>query len=159
MKKLFTIFLLFLLSLSIYANDKKVLGVFMNDGTMVCFSLNEKPVITFVDDAVKVVSTSQEALIKRSLVDHFEFLAEMPTDINDVEDESTVGGKIDLDGNTIHVSGLQQGSSVRIFSVSGELLTVSVVGNDGTVTISVDSLPRGIYLVNYNETTIKFMKR
>lgn len=76
MKKLLIIFMIFLLSASVYAQEKKVLGIYMTDGTMVCFLLNEKPVLAFVDDAVKVVSTSEEALIKRSLVDHFEFLAE-----------------------------------------------------------------------------------
>ena len=91
MKKLIVLFLIFLLSASVYAQEKKVLGIYMNDGTMVCFHLNEQPVLTFVDDAVKIVSTSEEALIKRSLVDRFEFLAEVPTGINDVKENSGVG--------------------------------------------------------------------
>jgi hypothetical protein len=159
MKKLLIIFMIFLLSASVYAQEKKVLGIYMTDGTMVCFLLNEKPVLTFVDDAVKVVSTSEEALIKRSLVDHFEFLAEVPTDINDVKENSGVGENLELDGDAIRVSGLPQGCKVQVYSVNGQAQITAVAGEDGNVTLQLGSLSKGIYLVNYNETTIKFIKR
>ena len=159
MKKLLIIFMIFLLSASVYAQEKKVLGIYMTDGTMVCFLLNEKPVLTFVDDAVKVVSTSEEALIKRSLVDHFEFLAEVPTDINDVKENSGVGENVELDGDAIRVSGLPQGCKVQVYSVNGQAQITAVAGEDGNVTLHLGSLSKGIYLVNYNKTTIKFIKR
>ena len=159
MKKWLIIFMIFLLSASVYAQEKKVLGIYMTDGTMVCFLLNEKPVLTFVDDAVKVVSTSEEALIKRSLVDHFEFLAEVPTDINDVKENSGVGENVELDGDAIRVSGLPQGCKVQVYSVNGQAQITAVAGEDGNVTLQLGSLSKGIYLVNYNKTTIKFIKQ
>ena len=159
MKKLIVLFLIFLLSASVYAQEKKVLGVYMNDGTTVCFLLNEKPVLTFVEDAVKIVSTSEEALIKRSLVDRFEFLAEVPTGINDVKENSGVGENLEFRGDAILVSGLPKGCKVHVYSVNGLAQITAVAGEDGDVTLQLGSLSKGIYLVNYNETTIKFIKR
>lgn len=158
MKKLIFAFLIFLFSASMYAQEKKVLGVFMNDGTSVCFYLSELPVVTFVDDAVKIVSAYEEALIERSDVDRFEFLADKPTSVGDVE-EDVVNENFELDGSTIRVSGLVPGSEVRVFSVNGQLHMTAVAGKSGDVALGLDSLSKGVYLVNYNETTIKFIKR
>lgn len=162
MKKLFFAFMLFLFSVSMYAQKKNVLGVFMNDGTAVCFYLSEQPLVTFVDDNVKIVSASEEAMIKRSLVKRFEFLDAIPAGIEDVIEEENNGSvreNVEFTAETIHVSGLGAGRKVQVFSLNGILLMTGVAGNDGNVTFSLDSLSPGIYVINYNETTIKFIKR
>lgn len=161
MKKQFFAFLIFCFSASMHAQEKKVFSVLMKDGTSVCFYLSEQPLVTFVDDAVKIESASEEALVKRSLVERFEFLAEMPTVIEDVEADNDAGIRegFELTGNAVVVNGLAAGCKVQLFSVDGKAMMFAVAAEDGNVTLSLDALSQGVYLVNYNETTIKFIKR
>lgn len=156
MKKVLLLFLLFFLSATTYAQRKSVLSVLMKDGTSVCFYLSELPVVTFVDDDVKIVSSTEEAQVKRTLVDHFEFLDEMPTDVDELEGTSET---FELTANTIYVGGLDEACKVQVFSLNGRVVLSGVAGNDGSVKLSLASLSSGVYLVNYNETTIKFIKR
>lgn len=161
MKNILFAFMLFCLSASVSAQEKSVLSVLMNDGTNVCFYLSEQPVVTFVEDAVKIVSDTEEALIERALVNRFEFLAEMPTGIEDVEEleEKSARESFELAGNVISISGLSAGCVVKLYSINGQVLLSAVAGEDGKATLLLDSFSQGIYIVNYNETTIKFIKR
>ena len=157
MKKLLLLFLLFTFSLLAYSQEKNVLGILMKDGTSAYFLLEEKPLITFVDEDVCIVSETDKAVIKRTLVDHFEFTDKMPTGIEDVKDK-VANGKFELAGNVIHLSGLASGCKVQVFSINGQAVSSAVANEQGAVVIPIDSLPSGIYLVNYNEITIKFIK-
>ncbi len=159
-KILFTLtFVLF--AASIHAEEKSVLSVLMKDGTNVCFYLSEQPLVKFAGDDVKIISTTEEATIPRTLVDHFEFLNEMPTAIDEIEmaEDKTLSNHVVLSGDKISVSGLISGGCVRLFSLKGQQLASIAADSNGHAQFSAESLPAGIYLINYNETTIKFVKR
>lgn len=158
MKKLLLSLLLFTFSALTFAQKKDVLGIFMKDGTSVYFLLAEKPLITFENSDVKVVSSTDEAVLVRSQVDRFEFVADVPTDVEDVQEE-VEREKFELTRNAIHLSGLTPGCKVQLFSIGGQSILATAANENGAVTISIDSLPAGIYLVNYNEITIKFIKQ
>ncbi|MBR4847797.1 MAG: T9SS type A sorting domain-containing protein [Bacteroidaceae bacterium] len=158
MKKLLLSLLLFTFSALTFAQKKDVLGIFMKDGTSVYFLLAEKPLITFENSDVKVVSSTDEAVLVRSQVDRFEFVADVPTDVEDVQ-EKVEREKFELTRNAIHLSGLTPGCKVQLFSIGGQSILATAANENGAVTISIDSLPAGIYLVNYNEITIKFIKQ
>ena len=158
MKKLLFSLLLLTFSALTFAQKKDVLGIFMKDGTSVYFLLEEKPLITFENSDVKVVSSTDEAVLVRSQVDRFEFVADVPTDVEDVQ-EKVEREKFELTRNAIHLSGLTPGCKVQLFSIGGQSILATAANENGAVTISIDSLPAGIYLVNYNEITIKFIKQ
>ncbi len=158
MKNLLLSLLLLTFSALTFAQKKDVLGIFMKDGTSVYFLLEEKPLITFENTDVKVVSSADEAVLERSQVDRFEFVNEIPTAIEDVEEEVN-REKCELTHNAIYLSGLAPGCKVQLFSIGGQSILATSANGDGTATITIDSLPAGIYLVNYNENTIKFIKQ
>ena len=157
MKKLIFALFLFLFSVSVHAQEKKVLSILMKDGSQTYFLLKEKPSLTFTESDVVIVSASNEATVKRSLVDRFEFIAELPAGIDGVE-EGTVRENVELTGDAVCINGLEAGCKVQLFSLDGRAVLSAVAGECGCVTISLAPLPSGVYLVNYNETTIKFMK-
>ncbi len=161
MKKILLVFMLFSFSISAFGQAKDVLSILMKDGTSVYFLLQEKPCITFVGDDVKVVSDTDEAVMKRSLVDHFEFVAEIPSGIEEIEevDEKTARDSFELTGNAVHVSGLNPGCKVQLYSINGQAVLSAVANEAGSATIHIGALSPGIYLVNYNEITIKFIKQ
>lgn len=158
MKKLLFVFMLFAFSLSAFGQGENVLSILMKDGTSVYFLLKEKPCITFGDDDLKVVSDTDEAVMKRSLVDHFEFVAEVPSGIEEVE-ENAARESFELSGDAVHVSGLTPGCKVQLYSVNGQSVLSAAANEAGAATIHIGSLSSGIYLVNYNEITIKFIKQ
>lgn len=158
MRKLLFAFLLFSISSFIYAQEKNVLSVLMKDATSVYFLLVEKPVITFENSDVKIVSSKKEAVIARDFVDSFEFIEEIPSSVDDVEDK-VVDESFELSGDVIHVGGLTPGCVVKLFSINGQMLISEVAKEDNGVTLQLDTLPAGIYIVNYYDTTIKFIKR
>ena len=63
-----------------------------------------------------------------------------------------------LAGDAVYISGLTPGCKVQLLSVNGQVLASEVAGENGSVTLQLEALPSGIYLVNYYETTIKFIK-
>ena len=88
----------------------------------------------------------------------FEFVDEIPTSVNEVEKE-VAADRFELTGNSICIEGLAPGCAARLYSIRGEMLVSAVADDNGSLTLSFESLPSGVYVVNYNETTIKFMKR
>lgn len=154
-KLLFAIMLISFSAIS-FAQNKEVLSILMKDGSQVCFLLAEKPLITFAGDDVKVVSDTDEAVIKRENVEKFEFIEELPSSVGNVDEQ--VRENFELAGNVIHVSGLEPGCKVLLYKVNGELVMSAVANDGGAAVISIDALSKGVYLVNYNETTIKFIK-
>lgn len=159
MKKILLTFMLFAFAATMFANEKNVLNIIMKDGTSVYFLLAEKPYITFRNDEVKIVSDTDEALVKRTLVERFEFVDEIPTGIEDVEEQDEqLRAKFRLDGDAVYITGLASGSKVVLYAMDGRVVTTSVAAADGCVTLSLNTLPSGIYIVKYNDTAIKFIK-
>lgn len=159
MKKILLTFMLFSFAATMFANGKDVLSVLMKDGTSVYFLLAEKPYITFQNDEMKIVSDTDEALVKRTLVERFEFVNEIPTGIEDVEEQDEqLRANFKLDGDAVYITGLASGSKVVLYAMDGRVVNSSVAAADGCVTLSLNTLPSGIYIVKYNDTAIKFIK-
>ena len=159
MKKILLTFMLFSFAATMFANGKDVLSVLMKDGTSVYFLLAEKPYITFQNDEMKIVSDTDEALVKRTLVERFEFVNEIPTGIEDVEEQDEqLRANFKLDGDAVYITGLASGIKVVLYAMDGRVVTTSVATADGCVTLSLNTLLSGIYIVKYNDTAIKFIK-
>lgn len=143
-----------------FAQKEKTLNVLMKDGTSVYFFLKELPIATFADDVVKIVSSTNEATIKRTLVEKFEFVDKQLPETNDIEDIEEVikNDRFEITDNAIRVEGLESGCVVRLYSINGQAIMSAVADDNGCVTLSLDALSSGIYLVNYNEITIKFIR-
>lgn len=61
-------------------------------------------------------------------------------------------------GQSLTVSGCRAGLRLQIIDMSGSE-RLSQMTSDGRTTIDVSRLPSGVYLLNVDETTIKFLKR
>lgn len=152
--------LFFLLPSLSFAQDKKVLAVYLKDETSVYFLLSEKPLVTFVDDAVRIVSDTNEATIERSFVNEFKFIHEIPAKIETIPDtdEHSTNEHYELTRNAVIVEGLLPGRIVRLISLDGKVIKSTAADDNGNVTISIDSLSPNIYIITFSETAIKFIK-
>lgn len=155
---LITLFLL--LPAMSFAQNKKVLAVYLKDDTAVYFLLMEKPVITFVNDSVQIISDTNEAKVKRSSVNEFKFLNEIPTKIEHLTeaDDQFTREHYKLSKDAIVIEGLVPGNNVCLLSLDGKVIISTSALENGIVTISLDTLSSGIYIITYNKTAIKFIK-
>lgn len=124
------------------------------------FSLSEVRKITFSTDGFDVVLKGDDASLtsfKFETVGKLTFADE--TSVNSVLNEAKL---IRVAPNPVrdylHITGCDQlsGNDLAIYSVSGQniLKINNWDGND----IDVSHLPEGIYIVNINSTTLKFVK-
>ena len=155
MRKVVLLLFLSLLSGFMYAQEELALCLSMRDGSSVSFFLNEKPQISFVADSVKVVSTATLAKVKRSEVLDIKFKMEATNSIEEISEKGT----FEIDGDFIRVANLKPSCIVKVFSVEGRVVMSQTADEDGSAVIPLVSLPQGVYLLNYNELTIKFIKQ
>ena len=155
MKKLFLLLFVFLISGMAYAQKDRVLSLSMYDGTSVTFFLKDKPRVTFEGDYVEVVAETSQSKIKRSDVAEIKFLYE---EDNAGIDETKVNETVGIGNEYVFVGNLQTGCSVKVLSVDGRLVIDEAADENGSVTISLSALSAGIYILNYNNTTIKFIR-
>lgn len=58
----------------------------------------------------------------------------------------------------LYVDGINAGETIRIFSLDGQMLLASTAGNV-TISLSVESLSNGVYLLQIGTEIVKFIKQ
>ena len=146
--------LLLLLSVKISASDDTTLVLEMRDGSTANFLLVEKPTITFTGEFVKIVSEFCSAEFTRSCVRKYHFCDQTPNAVTETLLKSTVA----FDDNILVISDVPENTVIKIYTVSG-VLAKSLTVIDGNCSVSLDELITGTYVVSFNNTTFKFLKK
>ena len=153
-KYLLTAFLL-LFVVNISAVERTTLIVDMRDGSHATVALLEQPTITFEGDMMTIVSSKSTMEFKRADVKRYRFHRR---EITSVEDQPVVLSQATIAENTVYISGVADGTVVTVYTTSGTAVCSGIAAGDECV-VSLDSFPCGLYIVTYNDTTIKFFKR
>ena len=152
-KHLFAVFLL-LIAVRASASDDTTLVLKMRDGSTTNFLLAEKPVITFTGEFIKIVSEYCTVEFYRSSIRNFYFSDEDQTAIVEVVLES----KAILEDNILFISDVPENTIITIYTIGGTLAAMATA-IDGNCSISLDELATGPYIVSFNNTTFKFLKK
>ena len=152
-RKIF-LFLLLLVTVKLSAIEYTRLIVDMRDGSSAMVQLIEKPTITFEGEMMKIVSSKTTLEFSRSDVKKYRFYRH---EVSSVE-ELSLSPQATIEDNTIIVSGIADGVPVTVYTASGTVVCCAVA-DGGSCILSLDSLPSALYIVTYNNTTIKFLKR
>ena len=145
--------LLLFLALSFSAVAQNSLAVYLNDGTSASFSIEEQPKITFSGEIFNITSANATMDFSRADVKNFKFEERTSTAV-----ETPTTGSATVTDDGIRIDGLSQNSSVALYNIAGKVLQ-TITATDGSCTISLKELPSGIYLINYNNKTIKYIKK
>lgn len=146
--------LLFML-LAFGAAAQNSLVIYLTDGSSAVFPLTEQPKITFEGENFKVVAEQATIEMPRADVKTFKFEERDATAIDEVANEAT---SITTDGNSVTINGIAEGCAVRVFNTAGQVVIATTASN-GSCSLSLEELVNGLYIINYNNTTIKFLKK
>lgn len=136
---------------------ENVLVIHLSSGSDLRFVLlAEEPTISFVGENVVINTASTELVYDMDLVKSFSYEdAQTPTGVEGVKGND--GMK--LDGDRLVLSGLPVGSHVQVFTAAGQLSMSATVGSDGTATLSLSQLARGVYVVKAHQISTKITKK
>lgn len=119
------------------------LKVTLNDGNIRTFTLAEKPVVTFGATDMKITAPGAEVTYPRADVRNITFVDNSTLSVADRLTENYY-----YDGTEFRCDG----SDITVHDMNGRLV---MTGRDR---VSTASLPKGIYIIKANNTTIKIIK-
>ena len=137
--------------------EKNHLVVTAKDGTQVAFALQEKPIVTFLDDNLRIQS---------QLTDVYYSLENMATFTYEKRDISSA--VMDLQSDALfHMQGedyivfpaLNENTYIALHTVTGAVLFAQTIRQAGEYGFSLSQLMPAIYILTVNDVTYKIVKR
>lgn len=153
MKKLKTLGLLLVLMIGTTTFAQKALVVELRDGSSTTLSLSETPRITFSGERMSIFSSAASMDFLRSDIKNYHFV-DTPSSI----DETIAPSQAVIESNTLKVSGVAPNTAITLYAVNG-VVVKHAVATAGHCTITLNDLTAGLYIVTYNNTTFKFLKK
>lgn len=155
MKKtlLFLLFIIYVASAS--AADSYTLVIELKSSALDKYLLADKPVITFTDGTVNV--KSEKAQVEYAITDIARYyFVESGTDaIESLENDAAPAFSFRyINRDNISISGADK---AEVYNTGGQKLSESKAEN-GVMTVSLSSLPSGVYVIKTNNKSIKIKK-
>lgn len=156
MKRLFLIYATVLLvTISALAIEQNVVAIYQLDGQKALFAFADQPEVTYTatDLVLSTTKTTMQYPIAQLKKVQFE-----KADIGEALDELFVDGRFSFRDGAIEIHGGQPNSMVRIFSISGTLVTQYQLDGNGEGVIPTQSLRGTTYIVTTGSFSFKIMQ-
>ncbi len=131
------------------------LVIWQKDGSKVSYNLDEQPKTTFTADDLVITTATTTINYPLSKIQRYTYEGAQLS----VQNVKEPGISITHNGNNIIVKGLPKGKSVTINRVDGIQLIAKRSDGSARLTLSLNSLPAGVYMIKADEITYKFLKR
>jgi hypothetical protein len=136
------------------ASHVKVSG---KTGESTYFKLSDKPTVTFTTNKLVIKAGSQTVEYPLTEFRSFEFADPSTNGIGAVPSQNESQAVFSF-GEDVRGEGLQPGSRVSIFNVSGQLVVSATVNADGAVSLPLNG-QTGVFIVKSTSRTFKFIKK
>ena len=133
--------------------------VWMRDGEFHSYDLDERPEVTLGETTFTLTTTNNTAeydaanILRFTLED--ETVVDVTTDVAAPENTDN----IKFQTGTLHISGCEKNSIVRIYDTTGKLVQSAQTDGDGNLNVSLATFRSGVYIISTDKTTIKIQKR
>lgn len=156
MKRLILLLFCFCLSSMLWAKDY-LLVIDFTDGSEMTFALAKQPVITFADHLIRVKVGSRSSEFELSDVTNFHFKEDPSNILSPRMDEDF---KLSWQGeDLIVISNATPDAVIRLYGIDGTTYPSRVNTYGDRIEVSLSVLPKGIYLLNINNTrTLKIYR-
>ena len=121
------------------------------------YDLGDKPVLTYSGDNLVVKTNNASAEFPLGTVVRYYFAESDPTGVPTTQEEGM--GYLFVTEEGIRMSGFEPTLPVSLYTVNGQLIQEYKTTEDGSLEISLNGQPQGIYLIKLNTTTIKVIKK
>ena len=136
------------------ASHVKVSG---KTGESTYFKLSDKPTVTFTTNKLVITAGSQTVEYPLTEFRSFEFADPSTNGIGAVPSQNESQAVFSF-GEDVRGEGLQPGSRVSIFNVSGQLVVSATVNADGAVSLPLNG-QTGVFIVKSTSRTFKFIQK
>lgn len=135
--------------------EVSTLEVWTKKGEKITYYLKDNPVASYSGE--ELVLKANEVTVCYPLSELHKFT--LGTEATSVEDVETVDGKIQLEGESLNLSGFRTGETVAIFNINGQRISASRIDADGCTDFSLQNLTKGIYVIRIGSLTHKIIKK
>ncbi len=136
------------------AQDNATLVLWLSDGTKTDIEVSQLPQIKFENDKVIITSSVLNMEYKAEEVLRFTYKGE-GTAISPIHDEAGVS----QENGRLVFHGISSANQVSVYSTNGMRIPVSLSNNGGFYSLSLSTIPTGVYILKVNGKTSKFTKK
>lgn len=156
-RKLFSLALGLLLPGFAMAQTFEALNFKLVNGETRSFAFLEKPVITFVDDYIRVTTATESVMFVRSEVDSYSFKSDSEG-INSPELSGLLVSRVSND--LLRVEGAPADCVISVWTVGGAACLTLRCNDGGSADVDLTNLVAGAYVVRIGECqTLKIVKQ
>ena len=162
-QKFYSLLLLLAVTLAAHAQEKQwCLVVESASGETIAIGANVKPQIATTASGYELkygeeVTAFTWSELKKVTLE--EAVPSVSTAIKEVPMADPAVPSFHAAPGEIVINGAETGSVARIFSLNGRQAQSARVGEDGSVSLSTQGLPAGIYIVKTNKSSFKIIKK
>lgn len=139
----------------IVANAQKLI-VWLNSGEKVYYELNTMPKTTFTESNIVISTTDASVVYPISDIKKYTFESSNSS-MQNIEGNKDI--HVSQNGNIVTIANLKEGSSVKVYSVDGIMVSNYVARANESLKITLSKFPVGVYLIRTNNITYKITKR
>ena len=141
-------------ALNASAQNNATLVLHHADGTTTDVALYLKPRVVFDGDLVRITSTVLDMEYPKSNILRFSYTGK-GSSISNPQSEAS----FTRDGDHLIFHGIRSTDKVAVYNSDGIRVPVQLSAASDGVTLSISSIPKGVYVLSVNGKTSKFTKR
>lgn len=146
---------------TLVAHAEEGVTFYLNTGGKVSFAFSERPVVKLSGDELTISTDgSSDVSYAYDAIKKVMFESDIVTSVTapaTATDDAHV--LFSVDQNQIKASGLQAGERVSLYALNGTLQQTTIASSDGTATLSLSTLSKGVYVVRaQGGISYKFVK-
>lgn len=131
--------------------------VWFKEEGYITYPFAHKPVITYIGDEICVETSSESVSFKQADVEKVTLEnTSTPAGIEEVEND-VIAPEIMQANNQIKLSDFTPGTNVCVYTINGQLVAMYEIEDDGSLLLSFANLQKGIYIIQANNLTHKFI--
>lgn len=134
-------------------NDGDNLLIKTKDGNTVAYSLTTRPVVTFAGSDLVLTSTDVEVKYPIANVEEITFVD--ASAINEIKGDKVAFA---INGQVINAKGLANGELVQVYNIDGKAIAQASANAEGTVTVDISTLGKGVYVIKAGKMSYKILK-
>ena len=123
------------------------------DGTTTDVELYTRPQVKFQDDKVVITSTVLNMEYPKSDILRFTYRGSF----SGISTPSTKANYTQKDGQLVF-RGIKSNEKIAVYTANGIRVPVNIFRSGDTATLPLNAIPSGVYLLNVNDKTSKFVK-